>query len=295
MAAADIPRHGADFVHLFQAMATPCEVRIQCDDPDEASRAALAAEAEARRIEAKFSRYRDDSVIGAINASSGCIVEVDGETALLLYYADHMNRISDGLFDVTSGVLRRIWKFDGSDRVPAEAEIYAMRKLIGWRRVRWHAPFLKLQKGMEIDFGGIGKEYAVDRALMAATAVSDSPILVNFGGDLRCSGPREDGERWTVAIESVDRSGNAAAVLEIDGGGLATSGDARRYLLKDGTRYSHILDPRRGRPVENPPRSVTVAGRTCLEAGMVATLAMLQGRHAERFLKQEKVRAWCIR
>ena len=76
---------------------------------------------------------------------------------------------------------------------------------------------------------------------------------------------------------------------------LATSGDARRFLLKHGVRYSHILDPRTGWPVKDPPRSVTVAAATCLEAGMMATLAMLQGREAEAFLEREKVRAWCIR
>ena len=87
----------------------------------------------------------------------------------------------------------------------------------------------------------------------------------------------------------------AEALLEIASGALATSGDARRFLLKDGVRYSHILDPRSGWPVEDPPRSVTVAAGTCLEAGMMATLAMLQGREAEAFLEREKVRAWCIR
>ena len=122
-----------------------------------------------------------------------------------------------------------------------------------------------------------------------------APILVNFGGDLCVSGPRIGGKRWRVAIESVDRSGQAEALLEIAGGALATSGDARRFLLKDGVRYSHILDPRTGWPVKDPPRSVTVASATCLEAGMMATLAMLRGREAEAFLEREKVRAWCIR
>ena len=121
------------------------------------------------------------------------------------------------------------------------------------------------------------------------------PMLVNFGGDLRVSGPRASGMPWNVAIESVDQSGHLAGLLELANGALATSGDSRRYLLKDGVRYGHILNPATGRPVKDTLRSVTVAAATCVEAGMIATLAMLQGKGAEGFLKREGVRAWYIR
>jgi thiamine biosynthesis lipoprotein len=98
-----------------------------------------------------------------------------------------------------------------------------------------------------------------------------------------------------VAIESVDRPGASEGLLEIAAGALTTSGDARRYLFKSGVRYSHILDPRTGWPVPDPPRSVTVAAATCLEAGLMSTLAMLQGMDAEAMLEREGVRAWCVR
>ncbi len=294
-AAADPERAGTDYLHIFRAMATPCEVRVETDDAGTAARAGAAVEAEARRIEQKFSRYRDDSVVGRINNSAGKEIEVDSETAQLLDFAAHCYDISDGLFDITSGALRRIWRFDGSDNVPGRNEIKAMHALVGWNKVRWRAPLFRLPAGMEIDLGGIGKEYAVDRALAAARSQTEAPVLVNFGGDLCVSGPRKGGRRWSVAIESVDQTGEIAAMLEISTGALATSGDARRFLLKDGIRYSHILDPRNCRPVKDAPRSVTVAGDTCLEAGTIATLAMLQGRKAEKFLKREGVRAWCIR
>ncbi len=290
-----LERVGGDFVYGFRAMATPCEVRIETGDAGTAARAARAAEDEALRIEQKFSRYRDDSVVGRINASGGDGIEVDAETAQLLDFAGHCHAVSKGLFDITSGVLRRIWRFDGSDRLPSEAEIKDIRKSIGWKKVGWTAPRLQLPAGMEIDLGGIGKEYAVDRAMVAVRAQTDLPVLINFGGDLCVSGPRRGGRRWSVAIESVDRSGEVAGLLEIASGALATSGDARRFLVKDGVRYSHILDPRTGRPVMGAPRSVTVAAATCLEAGTMATLAMLQGKRAEKFLKREQATAWCIR
>jgi thiamine biosynthesis lipoprotein len=119
--------------------------------------------------------------------------------------------------------------------------------------------------------------------------------LVNFGGDRRVTGPGADGTAWKVGIESVHQRGTAAGLIDLAEGALATSGDSNRYLLKDGVRYSHILDPRSGQPVKEPPRSVTVAAATCIEAGSLATLAMLQGARAEKFLKREGVRSWCIR
>ena len=149
--------------------------------------------------------------------------------------------ISDGLFDITSGVLRRIWRFDGSDNIPATPKSKRRAPLIGWEKVSWRSPAIRLPTGMEIDFGGLGKEYAVDRALAAAREITQAPVLVNFGGDLCVSGPRKSGARWKVAIESVDRDGEAAGLLELSDGALATSGDARRFLLKDGVRYGHIF------------------------------------------------------
>ncbi len=290
-----LARTGRDFLCSFHAMATPCEARLETDSEAVAMRVGQKVEAEARRIEAKFSRYRADSVIGTINRSAGREVAVDLETGFLLQYAAQCFELSDGLFDITSGVLRRAWTFDGSDRVPTAACVTALRALVGWDKVTWKPPHLRLAEGMEIDFGGIAKEYAVDRALAIARAETDEPVLVNFGGDLAVSGPRKDGQQWKVAIASVDGDDGLAGLLALSNGALATSGDARRFLLKDGVRYGHILDPRTGWPVPRPPRSVTVAAASCVEAGMTATLAMLQGRHAEKFLKREGVRAWCVR
>jgi thiamine biosynthesis lipoprotein len=294
-AASHLVRSGPDCLFTFHAMATPCEVRLEGDDIALAGRVARVAEAEARRIEAKFSRYRPDSIVGRINAGAGGEMVVDAETARLLDFADECHDLSRGMFDITSGVLRRIWHFDGSNRLPSESQIKSIRPLIGWEKVRWHSPAIRMPAGMEIDLGGLAKEYAVDRTLAVIQEITSLPVLVNFGGDLRVSGPRGQGARWKVAIESVDGAGQLAGLIELATGALATSGDARRFLLKDGKRYGHILNPKTCRPVEQAPRSVTVAAATCIEAGMTATMAILQGRDAEAFLKREGVRAWCIR
>ena len=278
----------------FRAMASPCEVLVDTPDAAAASRAAQAAADEAWRIEQKFSRYRDDNIVHAINHSDGKSVDVDQETARLLDHATHCHALSGGLFDITSGVLRRVWKFDGSDRLPEPAAVTEVLKLVGWDKVEWRSPHLRLKAGMEIDFGGIGKEYAVDRAAeLAAAASGGAPVLVNFGGDLYANRPRRDGQPWRVGVESLAPDSQAPRV-GLNRGGIATSGDAHRFLLKDGVRYSHILNPRTGWPVRDAPRSVTVLQASCSQAGLLSTLAMLQGKDAEQFLKDQGVEHWVV-
>jgi len=278
----------------FTAMASPCEVLIDLDDEAECRRLARLAAAEAQRIERAWSRYRDDNIIHAINTSGGRPVTVDPETAQMLDLAARCHELSGGRFDVTSGALRRAWRFDGTDRIPAPDEVRALLPLVGWRRVRWEPPVLTLPTGMEIDLGGLGKEYAVDRAAELLGRETAAGVLVNFGGDLRASGPARSGA-WEVGIEDPEGRGAGLRRLSVSRGGLATSGDARRFLLRDGIRYTHVLNPRTGWPVRQAPASVTVLADSCLEAGLLATLGLLHGREAEGFLREQRVRFWCWR
>jgi thiamine biosynthesis lipoprotein len=279
----------------FAAMASPCEILVDGEDRPLAERLTRIAAEEACRIEAKLSRYRSDNIIHDINTSDGCAVKVDDEVAHMLDFADRCHELSDGRFDVTSGILRNVWKFDGSDRVPSNNQVDALLPHIGWKQTRWEEPWFTLPAGMEIDLGGIGKEYAVDRTLALLQAETSASVVVNYGGDLHASGPQQSGRPWTVGIEDPASSEHAAKAISIPRGALATSGNARRYLEKDGVRYSHVLDPRTGWPVTDAPRSVTVLADTCTEAGMLATFAMLEGREAEAFLEAQGVRFWCLR
>lgn len=291
----------------FEAMASPCELLIEGGDRALAAALLETAQAEALRIEHQYSRYRDDSVLARLHAAGGAPVEVDDETALLLDFAARCHALSEGRFDITSGVLRAAWRFDGSDRLPAPETVAALLPRIGWPRVQWARPWLTLPAGMELDLGGLGKEYAVDRVLgllrqqlQAQTGSADAvALLVNFGGDLAVGGPRADGSAWQIGIEAPGcapaAQPGAAAQLALRAGGLATSGDARRFLLKDGVRYGHILDPRDGWPVRGAPRSVTVAAPSCIEAGVLATLAMLQGPTAEAWLQAQGLPHWVLR
>lgn len=279
----------------FAAMASPCEVLLDHDDFAAAALQVDAAAQEAWRIEQKFSRYRQDNIVHAINTSQGRPVTVDEETARLIDFAVTLHTLSDGRFDITSGVLRRAWTFDGSDRVPDARAVEALLPLVGWHRVTWANPVLTLPAGMELDFGGIGKEYAVDRVFTLLAGMTASALLVNFGGDLRARGPRRDGTPWQVGIEQPDTERKAAESLALVNGGIATSGDARRFLMKDGKRYGHILDPKTGWPVQGGPRSATILAADCVQAGMYATLTLLAGPEADAFLReQDNIRAWLI-
>jgi FAD:protein FMN transferase len=277
----------------FTAMAGPCEVLLPLTTVDAALELGSLAAQEAWRVERKFSRYRADSVIARIHESRGRSIEVDSETASLIDFAGHCFDLSDGLFDVTSGILRYAWKFDGSDRVPEPAAIERLLPLIGFSKLQWQPPHLVLPADMELDFGGIGKEYAVDRAYELLAARETGPFMVNFGGDLRANRAPSHGS-WQIGIERPDTDREAIMVLKLEHGALATSGDSRRYLLKDGVRYGHILDPRTGWPVPGSPRSVTVAASSCTEAGLLSTLALLHGLEARKFLEDQGVRYWLL-
>lgn len=280
----------------FQAMASPCEVLCETDDAGVAKRLTRLAATEAWRIEDKFSRYLPGNIVDRINNAQGRPVELDPETAHLIDFSAILAELSDGRFDITSGVLRRVWRFDGSDRIPSAAAVARIVESIGWHRVSWTSPSLQMPIGMQIDLGGIGKEYAVDRAAQLLRDAGSMSCLVNFGGDLAVTTRSRQRDGWKVGIEAPNTARLPAdRVLNLQNGALATSGDARRFLLKDGIRYSHILDPKTGWPVPNAPRSVTVAADTCTQAGMLSTLAMLEGAGAETFLDAQGVRYWCHR
>lgn len=291
-----VERHHDYHVARFQAMASPCEILIDTRDTHLARQLAQIAQQETLRIEHKYSRYRDDNIIHTINSANGKPVDVDEETASLLDYAQQCFELSEGLFDVTSGVLRRVWRFDGSDNVPQQHQIAAILTQVGWHKISWQRPTISLRPGMEIDLGGIGKEYAVDRVAGLLKARNAASCLVNFGGDICVTTPRANGRAWVVGVSDPDRNTTAAKpvpLLHLTLGAIATSGDANRYLLKDGIRYSHILNPKTGWPVNGGPRSVTVAADTCTEAGILSTLALLQGPDAETYLQTQNVRYWC--
>jgi FAD:protein FMN transferase len=283
------------FSFSFEAMGSPCEARLYARNRGHAAAAAKAAIQEAQRIEAAFSRYRDDNLVHAINAAgqAGRDVIVDDETSYLLDAAFDAYRRSAGLFDITSGVLREIWN-DELEDIPSQADLSDILARVGLDKIDWRRPKLSFRRrGMQIDFGGIGKEYAADRAARACRAHGIAGGVVDLGGDLAVVGPHPDGTPWRIGIRDPERHEDAIATLFVQCGGVATSGNYERFWLLEGKRYGHILDPRTGWPVEGMS-SITVVAPTCQAAGLAASIAMLKGAEGAAWLNETSLPYICV-
>ena len=293
----ELKQRGDTFLARFAAYAGPCEVHFCVVGREQARLLAGLAADEAWRIEQKYSRYREDSWIAKLHSANGNWVEADRETMTLLEFADSLYHASEGAFDLTSGVLRRVWNFKPRSVPPSPEDLASVLKLIGWERLERDpsASRVRLPEGMQLDLGGIGKEYAVDSTVRLLLSHTDTPLLVNYGGDLLATAPHPDGSPWRVGVDHPEATGQAVGTLELHQGALATSGDARRFLEHGGKRYGHILDARTGQPPDEAPRSVTVLADSCSEAGVLATLAILRGRGAEVFLQEAGKVFWVLR
>ena len=274
------------FVFRFRAMAGDNELQIVSLDSVLAERAAARVIREVERIESKFSRFRSDSIVSEINVSAGKLaVAVDAEVAGLLDYADACFHQSGGLFDITSGVLRRAWNFR-NHILPNRKEVQQLLPLIGWQKVTWKNPWLFLPKaGMELDFGGIGKEYAVDRACGLLLEMGVTNCLVNLAGDIRVCGSRAPQIPWRIGIADPVNPNRTWGSVAIQASAAATSGDYERKIEFNGRRYSHLLNPRTGWPTEGL-QSVTAFADSCIIAGSITTTAMLMGKKGERYLEK---------
>jgi thiamine biosynthesis lipoprotein len=269
----------------FFAMGSPCGITTYGAARPQAQAVAEAAIAEVRRIEQLYSRYQPDSLLSRINevAKLGGAIEVDAETADLIDHAFAAHSQSEGLFDVTSGLLRELWN-DEIARLPTDAAIKSLLERIGLDKLSWRRPRLVFSvAGMELDLGGIAKEYAADRAAHVCRVAEANHGLINLGGDIAIVGPHPDGAPWRIGIRDPAGDKEPVATLFVRDGGVATSGDYERYFEIEGRRYSHALNPKTGWPVDGLP-SITVAASDCLSAGSMATIAVLMGEAGPQWL-----------
>lgn len=271
----------------FKAMGTPCDIQLFARSDDKAKTAADAAIADVQRLEALYSRYRETSFLSEINrvAAVAGSIEVDDETACLLDYAVTCYEQSEGLFDITSGILRRAWKFD-QGKLPGQTLIDELLDKVGWHKVSWKRPVLTFSvPGMEIDFGGVVKEYAVDRAASLCYGLGIRHGVVNLGGDIKVIGPRDDGSPWRVGIRHPRNKDALLDTLLLYEGALASSGDYERCILVNGIRYGHVLNPKTGWPVRHLA-AVSVVGEFCVVAGSASTIAMLKESRGIEWLQE---------
>jgi len=263
--------------HSCKIMGGPCKVLLDGCSGALAPRAISRLVLELQRLESKYSRYLPDSLVSRLNSSAGTgqAVTMDEETFGLCEYTTALWKQSDGLFDPTSGVLRRAWDFR-SDRLPTSGEIRDLLSLIGWDHLAYDSSSWSLPvAGMQLDFGGLVKEYAVDSGKRVLLELGIEHALIDLAGDIATIGTQGDGKPWQVGVRHPRHEEQAVARMELTGNALASSGDYERSIVVNGTHYGHILSPRTGWPVAGLACASVVADQ-CLVAGSAATTAMLK-------------------
>lgn len=265
----------------FGALGTQCEIQYVCDDAGAATDFEHAAVRWVEAFEAKYSRFRPSSLISRINTAAGqAWVEVDEEMDQLLKLCESLHFLTDGILDPTLLPLIRLWNYKAErPEIPGDAAIEATRRLVGWNLVqRANGRIFLPLAGMALDFGGFGKEYAVDVVAQIAIDHGITAVLVDFGHDLRAIGQPPDRPAWHIGLEDPRRPGSSAgSVALLANRGIASSGDYLRRFVIGGRRYGHILDPRTGRPVANGCLQSTVIAGSCLHAGVLSTTAFVLG------------------
>lgn len=254
-------------VHRFTAMGCPCIVAVTKKD----DRLALTGEEEVRRIEAKYSRFDDVSTLSRLNRQARAAREpVDAETAALLHYGQACFEHSGGRFDITAGALTPLWRWD-TDRLPTSGQLALALEGVGFEKLGFDGQSVHYQHpSVALDFGGIAKEYAVDRVVEQLMAAGVAFGWVNLGGDMRVWGGC-----LNVGVRAPVKGQMTAAATYGLPGAMATSGDYERCMWVDGVRYSHLIDPTTGWPVREGLASVSVVADQCMVAGSLATMATL--------------------
>ncbi|MEC7863052.1 MAG: FAD:protein FMN transferase [Verrucomicrobiota bacterium] len=264
----------------FRALGTECNIKIRLSSERQSLKFAADALEWIKNFEEKYSRYLDNSLVSTINSAAGqSWIEVDEDAERLLNVADEVFRKSDGILDATMLPLARVWDWKKiHDQLPEEEEIQTALELTGWDKVqRMPGSVFLPEKGMGIDFGGFGKELAVDALIEISRRHHIEDILIDLGRDICASGGNGEHEFWHIGIEDGKNPGNCLASLAISDRAVSSSGTYARHFMHDEKRYGHIIDPRTGWPSSNGIHSVTVIAKSCLEAGIHSTVCYILG------------------
>lgn len=264
----------------FSALGTNCVIQFRLDDERAALEFAAAALGWLGSFEAKFSRFRPDSMVSQVNrAAGGGWVTVDDEMEHMLRLADDLHRRTNGILDATLLPLQKVWDWKTVHvKLPTRAEVKTALDLTGWGKVQRSAGAVRLpQSGMGLDFGGFGKEYAVDYLARLSRESGIKDALIDLGRDIFAMGGNGNHPFWHVGIEDGCHPGKCWGGLAVSEMAVSASGDYARFFLHDGVRYGHILDPRTGWPVANGMRAVTVLAPSCVEAGVYSTAVFVLG------------------
>ncbi|MFN3537090.1 MAG: FAD:protein FMN transferase [Brevundimonas sp.] len=282
---------GAVLVLTGEAMGTSWTVRL-VGDPADGPRQAAAVREEIARVDGQMSHWRPDSALSRFNAAVGGEAHaLPRPFAEVLAYAMSLAEQTDGAFDPTLGALVDLWGFGppGSRTdVPQGGEIETARTAGGWQRLKQDADARWIQPGgLRLDLSGVAKGFAVDAVSDRLTAEGAPHHLVEIGGELRGHGIKPDGRPWWVELEQPTGLDAPRMLAALHALSVATSGDQVRVFEHDGRAFSHSLDGRTGRPVDNGVASVTVLHPSAMQADALASALTVMGpeagmAHAER-------------
>lgn len=265
-------------------MGTYYSVTIANPPPELAEDWRERIDGELRRVNDQMSTYLKSSEISRFNDSSSLDwFAVSEETAMVVATAQEISAATDGAFDVTVGPLVDAWSFGPTKktaRPPSEAEIEALRKVVGYKHleVRREPPALRKKiPELRVDLSAIAKGHGVDRILALLVDLGCEHVFVDIGGEDRAIGHRGD-RAWRVAIEDPnDEQREYHVAIELTDRAIATSGDYRNFFEFEGKRYSHTIDPRSGRPIDHGVASVSVIANDCMTADAWATALTVVG------------------
>ena len=265
----------------FPAMGTVNEIIFSHDSASRVREFQHAVYEWLSTFEALYSVYIDSSLVSEINRAAGkSAVAIDQMTEELLALCHWYHWKTRGLFDATSGPLINLWDYHRKrDALPAESEIEHARALVGWDKVEQTNGHVRLlHEGMQLNLGGIGKEYAVDQLVQLADQNGINNILVSLGRDIKCVGSPPEGSGWRVGLETPDAPERCWGGVYLDKMAICCSGHYARCFTHDGVRYSHLINPLTGYPSRAECDAVWVLAPSCVEAGILSTTAAMMDR-----------------
>lgn len=281
------PEISGSVQHLHgQTMGTTWSVKLVLADMSRLSSLQIAIEQALDSVVMQMSTWLPDSNLSRFNAAPpGGWHSLPDDFFRVLDYGLQVSADSGGAFDVTSGALVELWGFgptrspdDARHEPPTTMEVANALGRCGWQRVTLdREQRCARQEGVRLDFSAIAKGFAVDRLSELLQHRGIDHHLVEIGGELRGCGCKPDGQPWWVTLESPNGAAHDADLIALHGLAVATSGDYRRYFELDGKRYSHSIDPRRGRPIDNEVAAVTVVHSDCMTADALSTALTVMG------------------
>jgi thiamine biosynthesis lipoprotein len=284
---------------VLRLMGNRFEISVIADDKHYAETCINAAVEEIQRIERLLTTFKEDSDTNRVNTLAGISpVKVEREMLELVQRCQKLSQITQGSFDITYGSVDKcLWNFDKNmTALPDAATAKKAVRLINYKNVivdeKECTVFLK-EKGMRIGFGGIGKGYAAEKAKQVLQNMGIKSGIVNAAGDLSAWGHQSNGEPWTIGIADPDASRHPFSSLNITNMAIATSGNYEKYIVIDGQRYSHTIDPKTGLPVSGI-KSVTIIAPNAELADALATPVMVMGIKAGLHLIDQLPHIHCI-